>query len=53
MASLSDNPDKEASRWFVIILVGAFLYVGAAYFFVVSVDVEPTEDQINRMASHD
>jgi len=46
MAGLSDNPDKEAKKWFVLTMLGTVLYVGATYFFVVSQEVEPTEDQV-------
>jgi len=46
MASGSDNPEKEASKWFVLTILGCILYIAAAFTFVVSQDVEPTEDQI-------
>lgn len=46
MASGSDNPEKEASKWFVLTMIGCVLYIAAAFIFVVTQDVEPTEDQI-------
>lgn len=46
MASGSDNPEKEASKWFVLTMIGCILYITASFVFVVTQDVEPTEDQI-------
>ncbi|MDD9965914.1 MAG: hypothetical protein OXR73_06820 [Myxococcales bacterium] len=43
---MSDIPEKESSKWFVITLVGAVLYITAAFGFVTLQEIEPTEDQI-------
>ena len=52
MASMNDNPDKEATRWFLITVIGTILYISGVYWFVVSQDVEPTDDQI-QVEDHD
>jgi hypothetical protein len=41
MANMSDNPDSEASKWFKTAIVVTALYVSAAFYFVVTADVEP------------
>lgn len=52
MANMSDNPDIEASKWFVLTMVACALYIGAAFTFVVLQDVEPTVDQV-QVTNHD
>ena len=46
MATMSDNPNKVSTKWFVIMIVGALLYIGAAFGFVTLQEIEPTEDQV-------
>lgn len=41
MANLSDNPDSEATKWFVLALLATVLYVTAAFVFVITAPVEP------------
>lgn len=52
MASMNENPEEEASKWFVLTMVGVVLYATAALGFVTMQDVEPTDDQIE-VPSHD
>lgn len=51
-SSNNENPEKEASKWFVLTIIGCILYISAAYGFVVLQEVEPTDDQIE-VPSHD
>lgn len=40
------NPGSEATKWFVITVIGTLLYVLASAGFVTMQEVEPTDDQI-------
>lgn len=53
MAAMSDNPDKETSKWFKITIVGTILYISAAFGFVTLQEIEPTEDMVQEQASDD
>lgn len=53
MAGMSDNPDKEAKKWFILTMIGTILYIAATYGFVVSQEVEPTDEQVRDMESYD
>lgn len=47
MTSQENNPHSEATKWFLITIVGVALYVTASFGFVTNQDVEPTSDQIS------
>jgi hypothetical protein len=40
------KPDAEATKWFVLAIIGTVLYVGAAFGFVILADVEPGTDAV-------
>jgi len=40
MADMSENPDAEARKWFTIALVGAMLYVGTVFTFVINGELD-------------
>ena len=52
MASSNINPEQEASKWFILTIVGVILYITASMGFVTLQNVDPTEDQIE-VPSHD
>jgi hypothetical protein len=40
MADMNENPDSEARKWFLIALVGAALYVGTVFTFVINGELD-------------
>ena len=42
MADLNENPDVEARKWFTIAVIGALLYAGTVFAFVVTRDPGPS-----------
>jgi hypothetical protein len=40
MANMNENPDAEARKWFTIALIGALLYVGTVFTFVINGDLD-------------
>jgi hypothetical protein len=40
MADMNENPDSEARKWFTIALVGAILYVGTVFTFVINGELD-------------
>ena len=40
MADMNENPDAEARKWFTIALVGAMLYVGTVFAFVINGELD-------------
>lgn len=43
--AISENatPESEAKRWFMLAIVGAFLFAAAVFVFVLGRDVEPRD----------
>jgi hypothetical protein len=52
MADNADsNPDAEARKWFIIAILGALLYAGTVFTFVVTRDAGPSAQP--QAAKHD
>jgi hypothetical protein len=55
MADMSENPDTEARKWFAIALIGALLYVGTVFTFVINGDLDgdkPAQEMPQHEQSH-
>lgn len=39
------NPDSEAIKWFIIVLVSVFLYVAVSFTFVITSPVKPNNSR--------
>lgn len=46
MADQHINPDSEAKKWFLLAIIGTFLYVAAAFTFVILADPGPQQEPV-------
>ena len=52
MANMSENPDSEARKWFTIAVIGALLYVGTVFTFVINGELDGP-DSAQEMPQHE
>jgi hypothetical protein len=52
MADMNENPDAEARKWFTIALIGALLYVGTVFTFVINGDLDG-DNSAQEMPQHE